>query len=319
MLVKRMNGIKNEITFTNMGNPILTIAIPTYNRPEKLKVQVMAVVKQMTDATCLVVIDNHSDIPVSTLFDEEIKKKVRFIRNRFNMGADGNIAKCFDVCETDWLWTLSDDDTLVENAVSIVLKEIRAHVDSLFINFNKNIGKEISGYRDFAMYAGNNYSDLFWISICVYNLKLLGKYMQYYYSAISTMQPGVALLTKAFAIDSDNKIQLAGQTIVANGDKVISWNREQFLFSTLYLFDYLRHESKILRNHFLKSISSLCFMNIILSFEHDRRFLKALRLYRLMIVRRGLYNSIRYDLWLNIDFLIHLFYYKLFNRHINAG
>ena len=83
-----MNGINNTIM-----NPILTIAIPTYNRADKIYNQVMGLVPQITEEVCLIVLDNHSDQPVESLFNEDIKKKCRFLRNKSNIGADANIAK----------------------------------------------------------------------------------------------------------------------------------------------------------------------------------------------------------------------------------
>ena len=54
-----------------MGNPILTIGIPTYNRPESIKKSVRALLPQLNDQVVLRVWDNCSDTPVADLFTEE--------------------------------------------------------------------------------------------------------------------------------------------------------------------------------------------------------------------------------------------------------
>lgn len=302
-----------------MRNPILTIAIPTYNRPEKIKRQVNSVMSQLTDDVSLVIIDNHSEQPVSTLFDDECLKKIRVVRNRFNMGGDGNIAKCFDVCETDWLWTLSDDDYLADNAVQTVLKDIQDDGECLFINYNRKNTREICGLKDFSENGIDMYSYLFWISACVYNVKRLGQYMCYYYRAISSMQPSVSLLIKALASNDENKILLSDHRIIVGGGKGIGWNREIFLYASLYLFDYLREESSVLNGTVFKKIVSMCLMNVGLVYNQDRKFFKAFRLYCVIIKRRGVINILRYNFRDIIRFLAQLCYLQLFNKRINTG
>lgn len=69
-----------------MGNPILTIGIPTYNRPESIKKSVRALLPQLNDQVVLRVWDNCSDTPVADLFTEEEKQKFNIVRNRTNIG-----------------------------------------------------------------------------------------------------------------------------------------------------------------------------------------------------------------------------------------
>lgn len=302
-----------------MNKPILTIAIPTYNRPEKIKKQVYSVIQQLTDEVSLVIVDNHSDQSVSSLFDDETLNRITIIRNNFNMGGDGNIAKCFDVCETKWLWTLSDDDYLADDAVQMVLKDIRENDECIFINYNRKESRIINGLKDFAANAIDMYSYLFWISACVYNINRLGQYMYFYYRAISTMQPGVCLLVKALAYDTENKICLSSNRIIVGGGKGIGWNRENFFYATLYIFDYLREQSAVLNHTVFKRIVSMSLMNIGLIYNNDRKFLKALRLYGVVIMRRGIIKSLRYN-WGDIfGFLVHLFYHEFTGRKMNTG
>jgi hypothetical protein len=38
-----------------------------------------------------------------------------------NLGFDANILKCYEACKTDFLWILSDDDSVIPNAIGILL------------------------------------------------------------------------------------------------------------------------------------------------------------------------------------------------------
>lgn len=93
---------------------ILTIAIPTYNRIEQLRRTLTNLIPQLDDRCYLMILDNNSDNKVeneiSDLTELLSKESYAVIRHRINIGADTNIFRCFELCETKWLWTLSDDD-----------------------------------------------------------------------------------------------------------------------------------------------------------------------------------------------------------------
>jgi glycosyltransferase involved in cell wall biosynthesis len=118
----------------------LTIAIPTYNRPDKLRYTLNRLLPFMTDECYLIIIDNHSDIPVATLtkdlFDQFNNINYTIYRNKINIGGDSNIMRCFEYAETEWLWTVGDDDEIVEGAIETILNDIKQHSNALLINYN---------------------------------------------------------------------------------------------------------------------------------------------------------------------------------------
>jgi len=117
----------------------LTVAIPTYNRNEILKKNIRLLLPQLSDECKLLIIDNHSDILVEKtlkpVLSEFIGIDARIIRNRANIGAEANFLRCFEYCETEWLWMLSDDDEAREDAVKTILSTISEHKDFIFFNF----------------------------------------------------------------------------------------------------------------------------------------------------------------------------------------
>ena len=125
-----------------MADPILTIGIPTYNRPHNIVRTVRALIPQLTDEVILKVRDNCSDIPVTTLFSEEEKRYFQIIRNKNNIGGDANIVACIYDCDTKWVWTLGDDDIPVDDAVESILNNIKRHPDELYFKYGSKIEKE---------------------------------------------------------------------------------------------------------------------------------------------------------------------------------
>lgn len=303
----------------NNYQPGLTIAIPTFNRPEKIRRQVLSILPYLSADVKLVVLDNYSDVEVSTLFDKSIIGKVTFIRNSFNIGADANIAKCFDTCQTKWLWTLSDDDIITEDALRIILHDIRLFRDCLFINYNKSQSQQIVGIHNFVLKKVSSYSDLFWMSICLYNVELLSPYMHHYFRALSTMQPGVYLITRALLENANNKIILSQQKIIEDGGKGIGWSRYSFFYSSLFLYDLLKDYRKILNNTLFRYIYNMCCTDILQIFDRERKLVNAIDLHILLMRRRGLYRSVFVELRQNLSFYAHLFYFKIFDKRINTN
>jgi len=129
----------------------LNIAIPTYNRNANLVRNLEGLLPQLTDACRLFIVDNHSLVPVeesvAPLLAGHPGLDVTFIRNRYNVGAHANILRCFEYADSDWLWILGDDDLVAADAVKVVLEEIAANEDAIFIGFRAREMVE-RGFRD---------------------------------------------------------------------------------------------------------------------------------------------------------------------------
>lgn len=112
--------------------PILTVAIPTYGRPKQVKAIVEQLLLQKDDSWTLLVVDNHSDVPVRDL----VPADVRVVRNVINIGSAGNFPRCFEMVETEWMWLLGDDDLVEPDAIKTVLSKIAQYPDAALLNFD---------------------------------------------------------------------------------------------------------------------------------------------------------------------------------------
>ena len=105
---------------------LLTITIPTFNRAEHLDVlldSLFAQVNAFKDDIRLVVIDNHSTDDTALRCEAWKQKGMPFeyICNAENIGMARNIIKCFDIAETEYSWTIGDDDVLRDGTVAHVM------------------------------------------------------------------------------------------------------------------------------------------------------------------------------------------------------
>ena len=108
--------------------PQLTIAIPTYNRLVTLKKSLQKVLDYTEghDEIELFVSDNASTDGTKE-YIEDLQKKynnLNYYRNDRNLGLDGNFLNCFQKAKGKYLWMISDDDYIMENAVELVLKVV---------------------------------------------------------------------------------------------------------------------------------------------------------------------------------------------------
>lgn len=118
----------------------LTVAIPTYNRPETLRLTLQQLMPQLTPDCKLLIVDNCSATPVAELLQDllppDTSVNYEVVRNRVNIGGSANILRCFELCETEWLWVLGDDDVPTRDAIATILRHTSERPDATFINFS---------------------------------------------------------------------------------------------------------------------------------------------------------------------------------------
>lgn len=191
---------------------ILTITIPTYNRPEKVKITILRLIPQLNDNVFLRVLDNHSDVDIKSYVQNDISpavaNKVEIIRHRVNIGADANFARCVELCETPYIWMVGDDDKVEANAVELILKEIELYkdVDLIGFNFSSNCCPvkrlspvTISSIRELS-YKLDSFGNWLFISTSVYKTKEYLKYVHMAgwgaYSMASQVVPAMMAISK---------------------------------------------------------------------------------------------------------------------------
>jgi glycosyltransferase involved in cell wall biosynthesis len=108
------------------SKPILTIAIPTYNRPSLLIQNLSRIIPQLKKNVELLIIDNHSDEQVSKFLDHISPDiQIKLIRNIANIGGNANILRCIEEACGSYLWILGDDDFPKPNALDHIFDELR--------------------------------------------------------------------------------------------------------------------------------------------------------------------------------------------------
>jgi abequosyltransferase len=130
----------NEPTSEQFGSqPLLTIAIPTYNRSRYLRELLSALHDQVVrePQVELIISDNASpdDTPAVVAEFQEQGLPVRYLRNPENIGADGNFLQCFEQARGKYFWLFGDDDVLLPGALRLLVERLASQTyDLVYLN-----------------------------------------------------------------------------------------------------------------------------------------------------------------------------------------
>lgn len=109
-------------------SPLLTIAIPTYNRSKELELLLSVLAPQLTNhpEIELYISDNASpdDTPAIVQRFQAEGLAVRYHRHPENVGSDANFLSCFRVGRGKYFWLFSDDDIILPGTIDNLLSHI---------------------------------------------------------------------------------------------------------------------------------------------------------------------------------------------------
>jgi glycosyltransferase involved in cell wall biosynthesis len=116
----------------------LAICIPTYRRPALLDRCVRSALASALDRPISVVVAddamNNTNAPTMTRLTAE-HPNVHWHRNPRNLGIDDNIQRAVDLCRSDYVWLIGEDDTFVPGAVAAMVDKLQ-HLDVPFVFAN---------------------------------------------------------------------------------------------------------------------------------------------------------------------------------------
>jgi glycosyltransferase involved in cell wall biosynthesis len=192
-----------------MNNCQLTIAIPTYNRNETLLRNLKHLLPQLNENCLLLIIDNNSEIPVSKTLTAILTSyhgnNIQIIRNDVNVGASANVMRCFELCKTEWLWVLGDDDTVKPDAIKTIFETIDKYPDCAFYSFSSEIYQRncnfITNGADEFIEKLDSFSNVLFISSGFYNSRKIKSHLQIGYIYGYSLAPHFAALLASLAED----------------------------------------------------------------------------------------------------------------------
>lgn len=124
---------------TMQTDKILTIAIPTFNRLDTLKLLLDSIFEQMNNNADLkekieiFVSDNNSDDGTANILKEFARlENINYNINKTNLGSSINVVKCFEYANTPYVWIIGDDDLPLFNSINLTVKTLEEKKPNLF-------------------------------------------------------------------------------------------------------------------------------------------------------------------------------------------
>lgn len=199
----------------------LTIGIPTYNRNVELINLIKSLQPQLNDNIKVIIIDNCSTIPIKQSIEEAgviLTSNFSILENHVNIGGNANILRCFEYCETEWLWVIGDDDIPSPVAIKIILEKIEGLNNVAFLNFSDSlhIHKDELISNNIEEFVSNisNWGQINFTSISVFNAFKLKPYLRFGYQYAYSWSPHIATLL-AFLAYNDSKVVFCAEKIIS--------------------------------------------------------------------------------------------------------
>ncbi len=223
-----------------MSDNSLTITIPTYNRNAILKANLQVLLPQTINLCNIIVIDNHSDVSVEETLREELNEypNLKVVRNKANVGLSGNLIKCFEICKTEWVWLIGDDDKTLPDAVNTVCEYTAKYPDAHYINFTSDLvnrnpklvrqtDTEAVGADEFIEKI-DDFSNVVFLSVGIYKTSQVRNYIRFAYLFSYTLAPHTALLLAS--LNEKSKIifsskEIISRYIVGSDDGENTWSQ----------------------------------------------------------------------------------------------
>ncbi len=232
-----------------MTTPTLTIAIPTFNRTQVLIENLKHLLPQIDENIDILIIDNHSDEKVEDNLKELIKNyqnKIKFIRNKANIGGNANVLRCIELCESDYIWILGDDDFPLPTALKKI-KFFLAFHDVIWINFHssefqpiRNAEAKVSSLIDFLKHL-QSINELVFVSNNVYKVSCIKEGLADAYLNVHMMAPHlVSMLYGVLKTEPIGSYYITRDELFLslsnNKDKTTSWSLFRVFVGTTSIF-----------------------------------------------------------------------------------
>lgn len=204
----------------------LSIIIPTFNRKERLLLQLHSLYCQKeVYETEIIICDNKSSYNVEDAIRQEFSdidiSNLIYTCNIVNIGMGANLSSILLKGTADWIWTLSDDDMTMEGSIATILNDIKQFPTTDLFKYSIDIFEEnrditVNNLCELANYYLKHHNapgEFVFISNCVYKrgciLKYFGNALTESYTLIGHMLPIINALDKCEAT-----LRFRPQTIV---------------------------------------------------------------------------------------------------------
>lgn len=146
------------------NNKLITIAIPSYNRPEALLRLLKSVDAPQKDRIEILIVEDSSPRQkeirdIVEFFKQDSKYVINYFENRTNLGFDRNIRELVKKSNGDFVLFMGDDDVFVPSVLKGFFEFISKHNDYGFFLKSSQHVHEDGKIETFKYFNGNKYNN----------------------------------------------------------------------------------------------------------------------------------------------------------------
>jgi len=141
----------------NLKKPLISVIIPTYNRPDYLKQAIASAVKQTYQNIEILISDNCSTTNTQAIVESFDDSRIRFWRQPTNVGMFANQMHAFQMARGKYVASLHDDDMWNEDFLEKLIPPLEENPD-LILAFCDQYIIDANGVIDYAGTEGNTRS-----------------------------------------------------------------------------------------------------------------------------------------------------------------
>jgi len=254
-----------------MSSILISITIPTYNRPSFVRERLREIVPQLDGECELLFVDNASQQPVSDLVEEMFPQghpSVRVVKNPHNVGLGANLCRCIEHAGGRWIWYLGDDDPIAEGALDAVkcaVRDFAAEIGEercLGFNMSSNIYRhrqllDVDSPEKYWAYMDEDFAfgNAVFLSSCVFRAEVCRSKLVDAYNYAGTTAPHIAVLSSALADGLVYRFLPLEVVKWGEPEEGHRWNRPMIVANFLNLWSVKGADAAIFR-HLPKSIES---------------------------------------------------------------
>lgn len=112
-------------------NILLTVAIPTYNRPSTLEKILIQLSEEINQSFATLIVDDY-DGPSSKTQDMVERymgnnPRLIYLKNDHNLGFSANVLHIYELVQTRYVWYVCDDDMLKPGCIDVILSAVKKY------------------------------------------------------------------------------------------------------------------------------------------------------------------------------------------------
>ena len=224
---------------------ILTIAIPTFNRPQETAQRLAEISRQLVPGIEVVVFENGATSETRNAIEKYLGEQVLYKPSAFNRGFSLNILRCFENSSSTWVWILGDDDEVLPDSVGRIISWIGASDGDHFLSMrsiDKCNAPPVTAFNLKDLFSNISFAEAIFISSTIWRREVAIQQVQNFCDGGFSMGPQVALMISIIEGKGARATIYSEKLILPKLDEH-RWSRLKFTSRVLSLLEIVTTEN----------------------------------------------------------------------------